>query len=257
MTKYAQYLRGCYARSPLPENSKFPPSPSKCYINLAYILRRTVSKHESEKFKVAMVRGEIDQIACEKGLDFSHVAERLSDGSYPQIVLVEGAPGVGKTTFAWEFCKKWGKGELKQEYSLVILLRLRDKRIQEAKCLRDLLYHPDETLPPDVIAAELIKCLGEGVLILLEGLDELPEHQRTESSVFLDLIHSRLLPLATVLITTRPWASEYLHNNCKEKISQHVEIVGFTKQQIQNYLQSVCKTDPCSHVHSPQCCYCG
>ena len=191
---------------------------------------------------MAMVRGEIDQIARDKGLDFCHVAKRLSNGSYPQVVLVEGAPGIGKTTFAWEFCKKWGKGESKQEYSLVVLLRLRDKRIQEAKCLRDLLYHPDETLP-DVIAAELIDSLGEGVLILLEGLDELPESQRTESSVFLDLIHGRLLPLATVLITTRPWASEYLHRNCKEKISQHVEILGFTKQQIHNYLQSVCKPD--------------
>ena len=191
---------------------------------------------------MAMVRGEIDEIARDKGLDFCHVAQRLPDGSYPQVVLVEGAPGVGKTTFAWEFCKKWGKGELKQEYSLVVLLRLRDKRIQEAKCLRDLFYHPDETLP-HAIAAELINSLGEGVLILLEGLDELPESQRTESSVFLDLIHGRLLPLATVLVTTRPWASEYLHRNCKDKISQHVEILGFTKQQIMNYLRSVCKTD--------------
>jgi len=242
LTKYARYLRACYTRSPLPENSKFPPSPSKYYINLAYIFRRTVSKHESEESKVAMVRGEIDKIVRDKGLEFSHVAKRLPSGSYPQIVLVEGAPGVGKTTFAWEFCKKWGKGELKQEYSLVILLRLRDKRIQEAKCLRDLFYHPFETLP-DVIAEELINSLGEGVLILLEGLDELPERQRTESSVFLDLIHGRLLPLATVLITTRPWASEYLVKNCKEKISQHIEILGFTKQQIKDYLQSVSKPD--------------
>ena len=242
MAKYARYLRVCYTRSSLPENNKFPPTPSKHYINLAYVLRRTMSKHESEEFKAAMVRGEIDKIARDKGLDFCHVAKRLPNGSYPQVVLVEGAPGVGKTTFAWEFCKKWGKGELKQEYSLVVLLRLRDKRIQEAKCLRDLFYHPDETLP-DVIAAELINSLGEGVLILLEGLDELPEGQRTETSVFLDLIHGRLLPLATVLITTRPWASEYLHRNCKEKISQHVEILGFTKQQIRNYLQSVCKPD--------------
>ena len=239
MAKYAHYLRVCYTRSSLPEN---PPSPSKCYINLAYISRRTVSKQESEEFKVAMVRGEIDEIARDQGLDFCHVAKRLPNGSYPQVVLVEGAPGVGKTTFAWEFCKKWGKGESKQEYSLVVLLRLRDKRIQEAKCLRDLFYHPDEALP-DVIATELINSLGEGVLVLLEGLDELPESQRTELSVFLDLIHGRLLPQVTVLITTRPWASEYLHRNCKEKISQHVEILGFTKQQIHNYLQSVCKPD--------------
>ena len=27
-------------------------------------------------------------------------------------ILVEGAPGVGKSTFAWEMCQKWAKGML-------------------------------------------------------------------------------------------------------------------------------------------------
>ena len=47
---------------------------------------------------------------------------------------------------------------------------------------------------------------GEGVLLLLEGFDELPEEKRLESSLFMKLICGKCLPLATVMVTSRPWA---------------------------------------------------
>ena len=84
------------------------------------------------------------------------------------------------------------------------------------------------------------------MFLLFEGYDELPEELRTESSVFLDVItgHMEKLPEATVLITSRPWASEFLHRECKENISQHIEILGFTKANIQYYLESSTDNDP-------------
>ena len=84
------------------------------------------------------------------------------------------------------------------------------------------------------------------MFLLFEGYDELPEELRTESSVFLDVIkgHKAKLPEATVLITSRPWASEFLHLKCKEHISQHIEILGFTKANIQSYLESTTANDP-------------
>ena len=57
--------------------------------------------------------------------------------SFPKVVLVEGAPGVGKSTFAWELCRRWTSGELLGGYSLVVLMRLRDGYAREAKTLVD------------------------------------------------------------------------------------------------------------------------
>ena len=54
---------------------------------------------------------------------------------------MEGAPGVGKSTFAWEFCRRWERGEIAQQYQLVLLLRLRDDRMSRAKSLDDLIFH--------------------------------------------------------------------------------------------------------------------
>ena len=82
------------------------------------------------------------------------------------------------------------------------------------------------------------------MLLLFEGYDELPEELRTESSVFLDVIMGRKLPEATVIITSRPWASELLHRECKRHISQHIEIQGFTKDNIQTYLKSTILDNP-------------
>jgi len=55
-------------------------------------------------------------------------------------LLIEGAPGIGKSTFAWEVCQKWGQHQLFHEYSLVLLLKFRDKRVQEADSISDIFY---------------------------------------------------------------------------------------------------------------------
>ena len=46
-------------------------------------------------------------------------------------VLVEGAPGVGKSVFAWHLCHKWA--QKLENLDLVVLVQLRGKRAQEAK----------------------------------------------------------------------------------------------------------------------------
>ena len=238
--RYAKYLREYYKScGVVTEDTKWPPTPTVHYINLAYISLSNVTRHEVEDFTRAAVLGKIEDIVrVKKPLSFEEVACMLPNGSLPRIVLVEGAPGVGKTTFVWEACRRWGNGEILQQYSLVVVLRLRDKRIREANVLCDLFYHSNKVLLQSVVQ-EIEDNLGENLLLILEGLDELPEELREQSSIFLDLMHGRLLPKATILVTTRPWASGYLHEHCSRRIDQHIEILGFTKDQVDCYLESV------------------
>ena len=166
------------------------------------------------------------------------IAKLQPDRSYPKLVLVEGAPGVGKTTFSWELCRRWAEGELMQHYSLVIVLRCRDKRVREAKTIDDLLYHPDSDVQQAAMK-EIKQSLGEHVLFLLEGYDELPGQLREQhDSVFSDFISGRSLPRATVLVTSRPSATGNLRLMQCQRMTQHIEILGFTKKQLQFYLKS-------------------
>ena len=207
MDAFVHYIKIGYKQCEIEKNLnvvKWPPTPSNVFINLACIDWESVlSKEEADEYTRAMVEdGNVDVIMKRKRkIDFEDIAGDLPAPNTPKrIVLVEGAPGVGKSTFAWEFCRRWERGEIAQQYKLVLLLRLRDDRMSRAKSLRDLIYHPSEDTCHFTV--ELVDCLGVNTLIILEGFDELPDPQHREPSIFLQLILDQLLPLATILATS-------------------------------------------------------
>ena len=58
--------------------------------------------------------------------------------------------------------------------------------------------------------------------------------KRTEGSLFFDILQRKYLPLATKLITSHPSATGLLHEGyC---ITQHIEILGFRKMDIEIYV---------------------
>ena len=169
-------------------------------------------------------------------MELNQTAKKLADGSWPKLILVEGAPGVGKSTFAWKLCRKWSKGKILSQYKLVVLLRLRDKRVREAKTLYDLIYY-DIPKKREQIVEELIQSNGKETLLLFEGYDELPAQlQKDKESILVQIISGKCLPEATVLVTSRHSASGFIVQYNEERISQHIEILGFTKENIQTYI---------------------
>ena len=153
---------------------------------------------------------------------------------------MEGAPGIGKSTLAWEVCHKWEELESVKQYELVVLVRLREKKAQEAHCLEDL-------LPCDATTnmKELLAAIGRGnrVLIVCDGFDELPREQRQEGSVYIDLVKGRLIPEATIIVTSRPLVSAEFWRLCQHNIDRHLEVIGFTREDIKRFAESVFSGD--------------
>ena len=239
--KYGGYLRELYT-SERPLVGVGPPTPTEKLLpfKLARIEKEKIDLQHADHFTKRYIRGDLDDVDYSNGIVYKKSPMKLSEldchgRDSQQVVLLEGAPGVGKTTFSWEFCRKWGKGEILQDHSLLLLLPLRDNNLKEAKTLSDLFYHPNPELQQAVIQ-EVTSNQGKGVVVWLEAWDELDDKRREEASVFLDLIHGRILPLATVFVTSRPWASEHLREKCGHRISQHIEILASAKDQIENYI---------------------
>ena len=234
VTRYAQYLKTCY-KKPLPDDEKLLKNIGKIYIELAVISSENISREEADEFTRMSIKGETDNIIQRKTpVTLEDILKPGEDGRPVQRVLVEGAPGAGKSRLAWEICQKWAKLDSLKQYKLVVRVELRGKRAQEAKRLNDLF-----PLSKDINIEKVLAAIGdgEGVLIILDGFDELPDDQRTKGSMYIDLIkREELLPEATVLITSRPSVSAYL---MKYPIDRRLEILGFTEARIQDYARSV------------------
>ena len=246
MDLFIVYVKDTYRQSAIEKNPnviKWPPTPSKVYISLACIDRSTaLTKSEVDGYTRAMVvDGNIDVILKKKdcSIDFDDIARGLPQTDFSQnVIVVEGAPGVGKSTFAWEFCRRWERGVIAQQYQLVLLLRLRDDRMGRAKSLEDLIYHPQQDICQRVLH-ELLGNGGVNTLIILEGFDELPDDQRKESSFFLQLILGDVLLHASILVTSRPWATSAVMRKIGHRVFQHIEVLGFTEESIERYVTSV------------------
>ena len=157
-----------------------------------------------------------------------------------QRVLIEGVPGIGKSTLVWEVCHKWEELDSVKQYELVVLVCLRDKKAQEAHCLEDLLPCDATTNMKELVAAI---GRGKGMLIMCDGFDELPDEQRQKGSVYIDLLNGRLLPDATIIVTSRPSVSASLLSTCQHKIGAHIKVIGFTKANIKQFAESVFSGD--------------
>ena len=244
METYTAYLKSKYLEKEMPDYGKWPPSISKKYVNLAVIEKERLSRIEAEEKSKALTYGDVSKIKCKGNIQLADIATPSKDGVLPKFVLVEGAPGVGKSTFAWKACRKWAKGKILTEYELVILIRMRDESVRKATCLGDLIQYPRDPAIHQRVIEEMIVTGGKGVLLLLEGYDELPASLREEGSLFRNVIKGDILDEGTVVVTSRHWASQpLLLPHCSRPVSKHIEILGFNNKNIEDYLIIALKED--------------
>ena len=247
METYKAYLKSKYLEKEMPNYGKWPSPISKKYVNLAVIEKERLSRTEAEEKSKALTYGDISKIMHNGDIQLADIATPDEDGVLPKFVLVEGAPGVGKSTFAWKACRKWAKGKILTEYELVILIRMRDESVRKATCLGDLIQYPRDPIVHEKVIEEITKTGGKGVLLLLEGYDELPACLQEEGSLFRNVIKGIFLDEGTLVVTSRHWAIEPFllpHYNTKRPVSRHIEILGFNDKNIEDYLILASKEDP-------------
>ena len=238
---YVLYLKDQYKKDQLPSYNKWPHVEGKKFINLCLLSKYRVTPQQAHQYTEAMFHGKVSSI--DQNMTMEDIA-KTDDGLILKgrqiCILIEGAPGVGKSTLAWKLCHKWGKGEILQQYRVVLLLRLREKRVRQVKTDKDIF----ELCKPVAATKELCESHGEGVLLVLDGWDELPVELREEDSFFLDLLQGQVLPDAAVLVTSRPHASEIIVTECRDHVFQHIQIAGFTEENIGAFVSSNIGEDP-------------
>ena len=166
--------------------------------------------------------------------------EHPPDSQHQRSILVEGLPGVGKSVLLKHIAYLWAQGKLLTNTNFLFLLHLRDPSVQEMESLDDLVgyfYHYDKQ------AFKVKSCIAEDggrpVMILLDGYDELPPNHRQRSFI-VDLLEHRVLPACSIVVSSRPHVTMHL----RENISCQVEILGFSKEDQQHFIEESLKNQP-------------
>ena len=233
LDSYAEYLRGRYSTElPAFFTLQWPPPPTRKVFNLAMIGHQAIQRGPIDEELVRLtLRGGVDDIMRRKSsIELKNLFKL--DNITRKIILIEGAPGAGKSTLAWHICQKWESGELFQEFEIVVFVQLRDPRVQAAKSLVDILPVESENMRSEVMS-ELQSCRGRNVLFVLDGWDEYGPGLQPHS-FFQQLICSPALVnmhFSSLIITSRPIASGELQLYA----SSRVEIVGFTSVEVKKY----------------------
>ena len=151
----------------------------------------------------------------------------------PYLLLIEGAPGIGKTVLSKEIAYQWAKNTLLEYKKLVFLLFLRDpniKQLQSIESLIQYLFKSTEIVPS--LSQHLFQSKGKDLVVIFDGYDEMSEEDRN-NSLIAKVIGRDVLPECDLVITSRPSASLYLRNmaDCR------VEVLGFTEEDRLGYIQ--------------------
>ena len=172
--------------------------------------------------------------AAEQVTSITGVFKPHNGCSKPRTVLIEGEPGMGKTTYCQKVVYDWANGQETDasfpKVKLVLLLKCHDMsgNIWEAI--------DDQLLPKDIEEEErenffkYIRANQSQVLLVLDGLDEAPSNLM---KIFSDLVESRELSKSHIILTSRQEGSVKIRKYCDTLL----QIQGFAPENSHNYIK--------------------
>ena len=155
------------------------------------------------------------------------------------MTIVEGSPGIGKTTFCLKLAYDWAHGNIPSEcsfpkFEFVFLLKCRDIDGDIMESISDQLLPRDEEKSVEKLW-HLMKDIRDQerlMLIILDGLDELPEKSRHHVD---ELLERRILGFCYVLATTRQERGIEVRKSFVFDV--HLEIKGYTESDSIAYVR--------------------
>ena len=228
------------------EPPTWDPLPQCQHVKLAMIKEKGKRCGSNNTMAKSRVEGDVDKLLTMKvPVDSDRIFNVDIFDDERQVILVEGVGGMGKTSLAYQYAKKWAEGKL-STFDAVALVRLRDLNEHVVREVDRILPHLLFLASGNSISKEMARLIvdKQKILLILDGWDESPASIRKPSFIK-DLLRS-VSPQTRILITSRPDFSLDLHG-----LANRVEILGFTKGDIHNYFENALKSHlPNSEVKS-------
>ena len=175
--------------------------------------------------KPSVVEGEVDDVLQTNLKSTVSLIEAFGQYKEGALMILEGCPGSGKTTLTCKITKDWVNGKMLRNASKVFLVSLRHD------CDKMELFKSFYHSKAQAYVEQLEECGGKGSCFILDGYDEFSISQG-DQSVFHQLINKTYLPLAMIILTSRPVAIATL----RPRATRRFESLGFTKKSFEEFV---------------------
>ena len=234
LMKHRPKLAAFYSHQPEVPEGTWPPVKKTQYINLA-LIRTEQAIDFNKEFLRQTIRGSIDDIMKDKDdIEYDEVFSEVDEGAR---LVFEGRPGCGKTTMMNKVSQDWAKWKIFSS-CLLFLVHLRRFGNRSDIDLETVLRSTPVDFSDEEIQqllAQIMGNQGKGVVFALDGLDEYsPKKKERETTFIHKLIKGEIFPKSIVIVASRPAASQKYRRDA----TKCVEVLGFLKQQIYEYIDS-------------------
>ena len=226
------------------EDERLPSDRSIQYVNLALADFKLGFQHAHKMF-VDAVREGVDNVYTSqtRKIECEAVPELVKEH---KLVVISGAPGVGKSTLARKVCQDVCNSPGCGGYILVLLVELRDlllfkKDFKLVDILQLFQGTMGDTTSPLEVSEAIYGNQGKDVLFILDGFDELPPHLRQSDFLMNLMSHNRDSPLrdCNVVLTSRSIVTSEIYHQMQKSRAQvtlaNIEVLGFTQDQVKEY----------------------
>ncbi|XP_078343653.1 uncharacterized protein LOC144629303 [Oculina patagonica] len=170
----------------------------------------------------------------EQNISMTEIFKPHKECPKPRTVLIEGEPGMGKTTYCQKLAYDWAKGQETHvsfpQIKLLLLLKCGEMTGSIWEAIDDQLLPKDIEEDTKENFFKFIRANQSQVLLVLDGLDEAPSNPR---QMFSDLVESRELPKCHIVLTSRHEGGVKVSKYCDTLL----EIVGFTEEDSRKFVQ--------------------
>ena len=181
--------------------------------------------------------------SCTKGtsiLEFLHIISSIPKRE-PFSLLIEGAPGIGKTSICKEIAFQWSKNEKTALTFLICLHETTAQNIKSFKTLFEYICPGKQKTQLNNVSDYLAGGADKRVLIIIDGYEELFNNAHSNSKSFINNIIKRdvlQFQKCDLIISTRCAAAVIDLSKRKNWRWHRVELLGFSEEQQQQYLES-------------------
>ena len=208
------------------------------YIKLAVLPSNPTHKHRGDRNQLDFLQKYRSCGMESQGVDHYVDPTKLLLRGKEKVRVIYGHAGIGKTTLLKQVCRTLVKKEASTKYSQVLYFPLREKKVSQAKHLRELLSYygsEDKKLDHSAAGQSLIDNKGRDTLVIFDGADEVRElFEKEDTCAFRNILEGDVLPEADVIVTSRPGSLPFL----RDQSPLFYEILGFNQVSIDSY---VCK----------------